>query len=87
MAAGVPILIFALPLADAFSALARRLFRRPAPGRLTMERVFRQIVEPDREHIHHRLMALGWSMPRTVLLLYGVTIMLSALALATARFN
>ena len=30
--------------------------------------MLRQIAEPDREHIHHRLMALGWSTPRTVLL-------------------
>ena len=87
LAAGVPILIFALPITDAFSTLARRLFRRPATGRVTMAGVLRQIVEPDRQHIHHRLMALGWSTLRAVLLLYGVTIVLSAIALATARFN
>jgi UDP-GlcNAc:undecaprenyl-phosphate/decaprenyl-phosphate GlcNAc-1-phosphate transferase len=49
--------------------------------------VLRQITEPDREHIHHRLMALGWSTPRTVLLLYGVTMVLSMVALSTARFD
>jgi UDP-GlcNAc:undecaprenyl-phosphate GlcNAc-1-phosphate transferase len=87
LAAGVPLLIFALPLADAASALLRRAFRQPTPGRLTIGRLLRQIAEPDREHIHHRLMALGWSTPRTVLLLYAVTIVLSLIALATASFD
>lgn len=86
LAAGVPLLIFALPIADATSALARRIGRRAAapisPGRL-----LRQIVEPDREHIHHRLQALGWSTPRTVLLLYAITFVLSLVALATARYE
>jgi UDP-GlcNAc:undecaprenyl-phosphate/decaprenyl-phosphate GlcNAc-1-phosphate transferase len=87
LAAGVPLLIFALPLADATSALLRRAFRRPVGGRLTVGGLLRQIAEPDREHIHHRLMALGWSTPRTVLLLYGVTIALSLIALSTASFD
>lgn len=87
LAAGVPLLIFALPLTDAASALVRRAGRRPAAGRrVTLGSVLRQIVEPDREHIHHRLMALGWSTRRTVLLLYAVTVALSGLALATARY-
>jgi UDP-GlcNAc:undecaprenyl-phosphate GlcNAc-1-phosphate transferase len=87
LAAGVPLLIFALPIADAASTLARRLLRRPAAGRVTVGQVLRQIAEPDREHIHHRLMALGWSTRRTVLLLYAITLVLSFLALATARLD
>jgi UDP-GlcNAc:undecaprenyl-phosphate GlcNAc-1-phosphate transferase len=87
LAAGVPLLIFALPLADLSSALVRRVFRRHGSGRVTITSILRQIVEPDREHIHHRLAALGWSTRRTVLLLYAVTLLFSALALATARFD
>jgi UDP-GlcNAc:undecaprenyl-phosphate GlcNAc-1-phosphate transferase len=87
LAAGVPLLIFALPIADALTTLLRRAFRHGVAGRLTVGRVLRQIAEPDREHIHHRLMALGWSTPRIVLLLYGVTLVLSLIALATARFD
>ena len=45
----------------------------------------RQLVEPDRQHIHHRLLALGWSTRRTVLLMYAVTAVLSLLALSTAQ--
>jgi UDP-GlcNAc:undecaprenyl-phosphate GlcNAc-1-phosphate transferase len=87
LAAGVPILIFALPIADAASALLRRALRRPHAGPATLRSVLRQIAEPDREHIHHRLMALGWSPRRTVLILYVVTLLLSLAALATARYD
>jgi UDP-GlcNAc:undecaprenyl-phosphate/decaprenyl-phosphate GlcNAc-1-phosphate transferase len=84
LAAGVPLLIFALPIADAAAALVRRA-RRPIDGTRTPTAILRLLVQPDREHIHHRLTALGWSTRRTVLVLYGVTCLLSMIALATAR--
>jgi UDP-GlcNAc:undecaprenyl-phosphate GlcNAc-1-phosphate transferase len=87
LAAGVPLLIFALPLADAASALLRRVTRVPAPGGARVVSLLRQIVEPDREHIHHRLMALGWSPRRIVLVLYVLTGALCALALSTVRYD
>jgi UDP-GlcNAc:undecaprenyl-phosphate GlcNAc-1-phosphate transferase len=86
LAAGVPLLIFALPLADAGAALIRRATRR-STIRPSIGRILRQIAEPDREHIHHRLVAMGWSARRTVLVLYLITLVLSILAIATARFD
>jgi UDP-GlcNAc:undecaprenyl-phosphate/decaprenyl-phosphate GlcNAc-1-phosphate transferase len=86
LAAGVPLLIFALPIADALTVLARRALRREDNRRGTLTAV-RRIFEPDREHIHHRLLAVGWSPRATVVLLYVVTVLLSAVALATARLN
>lgn len=83
LAAGVPLLIFALPIADSALALLRRSMARPASGR-SIRATLRQIAEPDRDHIHHRLLALGWSVRRTVVILYGITLVLSLLALATA---
>jgi UDP-GlcNAc:undecaprenyl-phosphate/decaprenyl-phosphate GlcNAc-1-phosphate transferase len=83
LAAGVPILILALPIADSALALMRRSLARPATGR-SIRATLRQIAQPDREHIHHRMLAMGWSVRRTVLILYGVTAILSALALAMA---
>ncbi len=83
LATGVPLLIFALPIADSALTLVRRVSAEPAKGR-SLRTTLRQIAEPDREHIHHRLLALGWSVRRTVFVLYGITAILSLLALATA---
>jgi UDP-GlcNAc:undecaprenyl-phosphate GlcNAc-1-phosphate transferase len=60
---------------------------RPTTGSPTVLQILRQIAEPDREHIHHRLVSMGWSTRRTVLVLYLVTLVLSVLAIATARFD
>ncbi|MGE0041356.1 MAG: MraY family glycosyltransferase [Vicinamibacterales bacterium] len=84
LAAGVPLLIFALPIADTASALGRRL---RGAGDLSVGAALRQVVQPDRGHIHHRLLALGWSTRGTVVFLYAVTLGLSLLALVTARFE
>ena len=83
LAAGVPLMIFALPIADSALALIRRGTTRPSAGR-SISTVLHQIAQPDREHIHHRLLAMGWSVRRTVLVLYAITLILSVLALATA---
>jgi UDP-GlcNAc:undecaprenyl-phosphate GlcNAc-1-phosphate transferase len=83
LATGVPLMIFALPLADSALALIRRSAARPANGR-SIRATLRQIAKPDREHIHHRMLAMGWSVRRTVLVLYGITAILSLLAVATA---
>ena len=94
LAAGVPLLIFALPIADSASALLRRVLRRevmrpPGPGQEGgwLTAVLRRIVEPDREHIHHRLLGVGLSPRRTVLVLYGLSLLFSAIALATVQFE
>jgi UDP-GlcNAc:undecaprenyl-phosphate/decaprenyl-phosphate GlcNAc-1-phosphate transferase len=85
LAAGVPLLIFALPLADVTGAVLRRGRSRPGAPGVGLAPLLRRLVEPDREHIHHRLADLGWPTRRIVLLLYAITIALSAIALATAQ--
>src|SRR6478735_7702994 len=80
LATAVPLLIFALPIADSALALLRRSVARPADGR-SFGSILRQIVQPDRQHIHHRMLAMGWSVRRTVLILYAITAILSLLAL------
>lgn len=54
----IPIATLALPLADLVLAIIRRLLRGKSP------------FAPDKEHLHHRLMQLGHSHRRAVLLLY-----------------
>jgi UDP-GlcNAc:undecaprenyl-phosphate GlcNAc-1-phosphate transferase len=83
LAAGVPLMIFALPIADSALALIRRSTGHPGASR-SIGATLRRIAQPDREHIHHRLLAMGWSVRRTVLVLYAITLILSLLALATA---
>lgn len=86
LAAGVPLLIFALPLIDTLSALVRRA-ARGSGGNPTLAGVLVRIAEPDREHIHHRLMALGWTPRQIVIVLYTLTLLLSVIALFTVSFE
>lgn len=57
----VPIVILGIPIFDTFFAIIRRIHKR-AP-----------IFMPDKDHLHHRLMALGMSHRRSVLIIYGIS--------------
>jgi UDP-GlcNAc:undecaprenyl-phosphate GlcNAc-1-phosphate transferase len=65
----VPIVALALPLADTLLAMARRGIRG------------RPMFSGDKDHIHHRLLALGLSHRRVVLLLYAVCLALGVISL------
>ena len=56
----IPILAFGFPMVDTAMTMGRRLISR------------RPIFQGDNEHIHHMLLARGWSQRRVVLALYGV---------------
>jgi UDP-GlcNAc:undecaprenyl-phosphate GlcNAc-1-phosphate transferase len=58
----VPILALGLPLLDTAVAILRR----------SIVAGFAAIFHADREHIHHRLVAMGMTHRRAVLVLYGV---------------
>jgi UDP-GlcNAc:undecaprenyl-phosphate GlcNAc-1-phosphate transferase len=65
-----PLMILAVPAADATFVVAKRIkYRRP-------------VYSADRWHFHHRFANIGFSQRRTVLYLYAWTISLAALALA-----
>ena len=68
----VPIIALGLPIADTLLALKRR-WLRGAP-----------LFQADREHIHHRLLALGLTHRRAVLVLYGASVLLALVALLFA---
>src|SRR3990170_3764875 len=61
IAVAAPLLAFALPVADTAVTVLRRTVRG------------QPIFISDRHHIHHRLLALGLTPRRVVLLLYGVS--------------
>jgi len=66
----VPLLALALPILDTGLAIIRRAFRG------------RPITHADKEHIHHRLLNLGHSHRRAVLILYFWTALLCGTSLA-----
>lgn len=41
-----------------------------------------KLFKPDRDHIHHRLIALGLSQRRAVMILYGITVLMGGLSIA-----
>ena len=61
VAVAIPIVSLGLPILDVAVAVVRRF--------LSCKRLF----DPDREHIHHKLLGRGISHKQTVLVLYGVS--------------
>jgi hypothetical protein len=56
------LVMFALPIMDSTLALARRWVNR------------RPLFSADRHHFHHQLVARGYSIRKTVIILYGLAI-------------
>jgi UDP-GlcNAc:undecaprenyl-phosphate GlcNAc-1-phosphate transferase len=67
-----PLMALTVPLLDTSIAITRRFLRA------------RPIFEPDRSHIHHRLLARGLTQRRTVLVLYTSAVVGGALSLCLA---
>ena len=65
----VPILAFGFPVVDTAMTMGRRMLSR------------KPVFEGDNEHIHHMLLARGWSQRRAALVLYGVCLLFGLLAL------
>lgn len=70
-----PLMALALPLTDVGLAIGRR-FLRNVP-----------IFEGDRGHIHHRVLALGFSTRHTALILYGACCAFASLAVLATVSN
>jgi UDP-GlcNAc:undecaprenyl-phosphate GlcNAc-1-phosphate transferase len=68
----VPILALGVPIFDTMFTMVRRFLER------------RPLFSPDRGHIHHRLIDMGITHKRAVLLIYGVSIIFTAAAIATS---
>lgn len=66
----IPMMVMAVPLVDTALSFARRL-QRASQGRF---------FEPDRDHLHHRLLALGMTQRQAVLALYYISACMGLLA-------
>ena len=71
----VPLLVLFIPFLDVVLAIARRTWRGQGIG------------HADKEHIHHRLMDIGHSHRRAVLLMYLWSGLISASALAVGLID
>lgn len=65
----VPIVALGLPIFDTALAVVRRWYKRLP------------ISLPDRSHIHHLLVTMGYSQRRVVLILYGICVLLGGSAM------
>jgi len=71
----IPVLVVALPVLDVAFAMFRRF--RSGQG----------MMQADRLHFHHRLLAFGWTQKEIVLLMYVVTLVLSILTILLTLFK
>lgn len=68
----IPVLILGLPIFDTLFAIIRRILKR------------KPIMSPDRGHLHHRLLDMGFSQRQTVTILYTLTSILCLTAVVMA---
>ena len=68
----VPVLILGLPIFDTLFAILRRIAKK------------KPIMSPDRGHLHHRLLDMGFSQRQTVSILYTLTSILCLTAVVMA---
>jgi UDP-GlcNAc:undecaprenyl-phosphate GlcNAc-1-phosphate transferase len=69
----VALLVLGVPIIDTFWIIIRRVMSGHSP------------FEPDRGHLHHRLLDLGLTHRGAVLLIYAVSVMLAALSIVLAN--
>ncbi len=68
----VPILALGVPIFDTLFAMVRRFLER------------RPIFSPDRGHLHHRLLDMGITHRRAVLILYGISVIFTMAAIGVS---
>jgi UDP-GlcNAc:undecaprenyl-phosphate GlcNAc-1-phosphate transferase len=90
----VPILVLGLPLMDTLLSALRRLLKSfhilEFNGGNRVKIFFGKswsIFSADRDHIHHRLLKLGFSQKNAVVFLYTITVLLGGIALASVYFT
>ncbi len=71
----VPVIALALPIVDTCMAIIRR-WSKGLP-----------MSVPDKQHVHHRLIAMGFSQRQAVFILYGVCVVFGCAALVVAMLE
>ena len=71
----IPMIALGLPLMETiWSAMRRFIYGQ-------------KLFSPDRDHFHHRLMALGLTQQRAVWILYGITVLMGCVSIAMVYTN
>lgn len=65
----IPVIMLGVPISDTFFAIVRRL------------RMKKKWSDPDKSHLHHRLLDLGFSHRQTVLIIYGIAMIFGLMAI------
>ena len=66
-----PIIILAMPIFDTLFAIIRRIIKGKS---------LKAVFKPDKGHLHHKLVAKGYSQKQAVLIMYGITATLGMFA-------
>jgi len=91
----IPIIALGLPIMDTGVSMLRRLLKSLHIMEIDQKRNVVKffyldgwsMFRADREHIHHRLIQIGLTQRKTVMLLYGISLALGALALSSLYFK
>ena len=68
----LPLIVLGLPIFDTFMAIVRRIIKGKS---------IKAVFKADKGHLHHRLLAKGYSQKQAVILLYGVSAILGMFAI------
>lgn len=66
-----PIIILGMPIFDTIFAIFRRIIKGKS---------LKAVFKPDKGHLHHKLMAKGYTQRQAVLIMYGITAILGMFA-------
>ncbi|MBM6619068.1 glycosyltransferase family 4 protein [Bacillus suaedaesalsae] len=69
----VPIIILGVPISDTFFAIIRRFVNK------------QPISAPDKSHLHHCLLKVGYSHRKTVLVIYGISALFGIVAILLSK--
>ena len=83
----VPLLAMGVPLYDTLLAVWRRSVRALSADAGAAAAAGGRIMQPDKDHLHHRFLALGLTQRRVAALLYAVNVGLVGVALLLTGFQ
>ena len=82
----IPIVALGFPIMDTMLAMIRRVGRAMKEGKGPIAS-FKEIGVADKEHVHHKLLDLGYTHRKTVVLLYGICIIFGLFAFSLTAYR